>query len=317
MDILQSSLVALWKGSIDIGVLIFSQIIANISAFFTGITGDGASVFNALLSLVLFLIQITLLLFIFKVLQMIWFLLHEVRFMWKKPQSYSALRTGGKRILVVGDSTAYGVGASRPEDSISGRLGRDFPRTEIINTAVGGSLTREAIEQLHRAPGTFDLIIICTGGNDIWHFTRPAPLEKDLERLLKEAIEKSNHQVILLFYANLGSAPIFPSFIRTLLGKKTQEIHDVFSRVSGALRVPLVELYTKEKVNDFSPNPFLKEPEKYYSQDRMHPSSEGYRLWYNHMWGEMVAHHFTFAEAEPVLFRTEEQDQDTNTQIKS
>lgn len=298
IEIIQSSIGILWKDIVDASLLVFVETFANLNAFFTGITGGSASVPGALFSLAIFILQISLLLFVLKVLQMIWFLLHEVRFIWQKPKSYSVLREGGKRILVIGDSTAYGMGAKEPEDSISGRLARDFPKTEIINTAVGGSLTRETIDQLHRATGTFDLIIICTGGNDIWHFSRLDSLEKDLERLLQECILRSGRQVILLFYANLAGAPIFPGFIRSLLGKRTRQIHSVFSRVSTSLQVPFVELYTGEKINDFSRNPFIEEPEKYYSQDRMHPNSEGYRLWYNHMWGEMVAHHFSFTESD-------------------
>ena len=307
IDILQSIIVTLLKSIVSGGLFVFTQTLGNLNTFFTGITGDSTSQLIALFSLMIFVVQISLFLFIFKVLQMIWFLLHEVRFVWQKPKSYSALRTGGKRILVIGDSTAYGTGADKPEDSISGRLARDFSKTEIINEAVGGSLTGETIEQLHRATGTFDLIIISTGGNDIWHFSRLTSLERDLARLLKEAIEKSGHQVILLFYANLGGAPIFPGFIRFLLSKRTQQIHEVFTRVATSFQVPLVELYTSEKVNDFVTNPFMEEPEKYYSQDRMHPSSEGYRLWYNRMWGEMVAHHFTFAESDPKFFTMDDQ----------
>lgn len=121
-------------------------------------------------------------------------------------------------------------------------------------------------------------------------------MELELKNLLEEAILKSGHRVVLLFYANLGGAPIFPKTIRSILRKRTEKIHEIFSQVTTTLEVPLVELYIRERVHKFSQNPFIEEPEKYYARDRMHPSSEGYRLWYNYMWGEMVAHNLTFKE---------------------
>nr|AAM97294.2 SGNH hydrolase subfamily protein [uncultured bacterium CSLC2] len=216
---------------------------------------------------------------------------------WRRPKSYSVLREGGKRILIIGDSTAYGMGADRPEDSIAGRLGHDFPRTEIVNTAVNGSVTKNGIDQLRRAgEKPFDLILIFTGANDIWHFTRLSALERDFRNLLEEAGKKSSHRVIVLFYANLGAAPIFPGPIRGLLGGRTELVHDVFVRVTSSLEIPLVELYTGKEKDSFRSNPFFDNPETYYARDRMHPNSEGYRLWYNRMWAEMVARNLTFKE---------------------
>ena len=141
------------------------------------------------------------------------------------------------------------------------------------------------------------MIIVCTGGNDIWHFTRLAPLERNLNRLLKDAIEKSGHKVIVLFYANLGFAPVFPSAVRWILGKRTQRVHEVFVRQTALQNVPLIELYT-EAINrhTYMHNPFLENPEQYYAKDRVHPNSNGYRLWYKLMWYEMVKNNYLFSE---------------------
>lgn len=296
IEALQAGGETLWKFTVDTGSFVISQTVANFIAVVIGIMNGGTDAVEALFPLSVLILQLIAVLAVGKVLQMIWFLSHELH-IWNRPKSYSAQREGGKKILVIGDSTAYGMGADTPEDTIAGRLGRDFPRTEIINTAINGSLTRDAINQLRQAGSEkFDLIIISTGGNDIWHFTRLKSLESDLKHLLEVAIEKSERRVILLFYADLGGAPIFPSAIRSVLGKRAQQVHEVFISVATALQVPLVELYTSKQVHKFSPNPFLEEPRKYYAKDRMHPNSEGYRLWYNRMWGEMVARDLKFKE---------------------
>ena len=276
---------------------VISRTIDNFNAVITGFTNGGTGTVEALFPLAILILQFYLLLITIKVLKMVWFLLHGMQ-LWHKPRSYSALREGGKRILIIGDSTAYGAGAEKPEDTIAGRLGRDFPGTEIVNKAVNGSLTRHAIVQLAQAGSKpFDMIIVCTGGNDIWHFTRLAPLERNLNRLLKDAIEKSGHKVIVLFYANLGFAPVFPSAVRWILGKRTQRVHEVFVRQTALQNVPLIELYT-EAINrhTYMHNPFLENPEQYYAKDRVHPNSNGYRLWYKLMWYEMVKNNYLFSE---------------------
>ncbi|MBI5405970.1 hypothetical protein HY972_02970 [Candidatus Kaiserbacteria bacterium] len=298
MEALRSSSIAFGGLVADAFSFALARTVANAEAVASGLASGGTEAVFALIPLGILLLQFASLFTTLKVLQMIWFLMHEVRFVWQRPKAYSAARPGGKRILIIGDSAAYGTGADRAEDTIAGRLGHDFPQTEIVNTAVNGSVVREATDQIRRAgPGNFDLIIICTGGNDILRYTGLRALEEDLTRLLQEAIRRAEHQIIVLFYANLGGAPIFPRLVRSLLSRRTHRVYEIFRRVTTKMNVPLVELYTGKEGLGFSPNPFLEEPAKYYSKDRMHPSSEGYRLWYNRMWGEMVAHHFTFAES--------------------
>ena len=279
-----------------LGSLIVDQTRANIDAVMMGFAKGGTDAFSALPPLAILFVQLLIFLFLVKIAHMIFTLSHEMHFPWNKAKRYSVHREGGKRVLVIGDSTAYGTGASRPEDTIAGRLGSDFPRAEIVNTAVNGSLVRQAIGQLERAgEEKFDLIIICTGGNDILRFVSLASLARDLPRLLEGAIEKSGHQVVLLFYANLGNARVFPPSIRSLLGRRTRQVYEIFKRAAAQTGVPLVELYTDVKSGGFS-NPFIDDPYRYYARDQMHPNSEGYRLWYNRMWREMRENHFTFSE---------------------
>ncbi|MHB0865733.1 MAG: SGNH/GDSL hydrolase family protein [Minisyncoccota bacterium] len=302
IETLRASIDLFWRIIADNSSFVVSQAVANFNEVVAGFKSGGLEAFGALFPLIILILQLNVLLVILKTLQMIWFLLQEVKFPWKKLKSYSVLHPDGQRILIIGDSTAYGTGALSPEDTLSGRLAHDFPRTEILNNAVNGSLTKDALRQLREVGSKkFDMIIISTGGNDIWHFTGLSSLERDLRQLLKEAVAQSDHRVILLFYANLGHAPIFPSGIRWLLGRRTERVHQIFSVAAASFEVPLIELYTSKNVNNFTPNPFLEDPKKYYAKDRMHPSSEGYRLWYNRMWGEMRAHNFAFSELEPTL----------------
>jgi lysophospholipase L1-like esterase len=212
----------------------------------------------------------------------------------RKP--YIALRPGGKRVLIVGDSTAFGMGADRPEDSIAGRLARDFPNAEILNYAVNGSLSGNVLTQLNKANGeTFDLILIFTGGNDLWHLTPAGRVRKNLTAALQEANKMSNNHALVLYYANIATAPLFPALVRRFLTWRNERIHGVFIEVCSGLDVPCIELFTPFR-NDLHTDPFEKNPRLYFSLDMVHPSSEGYRVWYNHMWREMNERNFLFRD---------------------
>jgi len=207
---------------------------------------------------------------------------------------YSHPNPDGRKILIVGDSSAVGTGASKPEDTLSGLFAKDFPRTEIINNAVNGSLTRDVIKQLEREQGKhYDMIVISTGGNDVWAFSRISKLKRDLDKVLTSAIALSNHKVIVLFFGNEGSAPILPPLVRGLVMKRTEKIKNVFVEVCNNNRVPCIELFAST-----DDNPFIKDPKKYFAADMLHPSSEGYKAWYRKMWLIMVNHGYMFYEHE-------------------
>jgi len=208
------------------------------------------------------------------------------------PFSSTHTSEGKKKILIIGDSTAVGTGAAKPEDSIAGRLGRDFQNSEIINLGTDGSRTRDVMVQLKKvADQKFDMVIISTGGNDIWHFSNIKKLGRNLEEALDLAKEISNHKVILLLYNNIGSAPIFSFLIRGLLKRRARKVQEKFQNVAELKKVPCIELFAQEENN-----PFLQNPDLLYAADKIHPSSEGYKMWYNRMWLSMVQRGYLFSD---------------------
>src|SRR3982751_910398 len=54
-------------------------------------------------------------------------------------------------VLVLGDSTGVGLGATHPEDSIAGRLGAEHPRARITNHAAIGARFEDIPAQLEAA----------------------------------------------------------------------------------------------------------------------------------------------------------------------
>ena len=72
-----------------------------------------------------------------------------------------------RRILVVGDSTAVGTGASGPLASLPGLIGQRHPAWHIDNLASNGARYADVAQQLERAAAGYDLVLVLAGGNDV------------------------------------------------------------------------------------------------------------------------------------------------------
>ena len=73
-------------------------------------------------------------------------------------------------VLVLGDSTGVGVGATRPEESVAGLFAADYPDADIVNVAVSGTRVAGAIAQVRtclEAGLRFDLALLHVGGIDV------------------------------------------------------------------------------------------------------------------------------------------------------
>jgi lysophospholipase L1-like esterase len=179
------------------------------------------------------------------------------------------------RVLVVGDSTGVGTGASRPLDSVAGRLSQDFPQAEIINRAVNGAHVVDVITQLGFCENErFDLVIVQVGGNDILRFTDLQLLRDGIATLL-DAASQEGGRVIFLSTGNVGLAPAFFAPLSSIYTWRTRKVRELFMNAAAHQGIEYVDLF-QEKDKD----PFLKNPNLCYAPDFLHPGSEGYRLWY-------------------------------------
>src|SRR3954454_10241628 len=92
------------------------------------------------------------------------------------------------RLVLLGDSTALGVGVERVTDTVGGQLATllaDSPggrRVELSSVAVSGSRSADLGTQVARAlvGQRPDIAVILVGGNDAIHFARPAEAAEHL-----------------------------------------------------------------------------------------------------------------------------------------
>lgn len=177
-------------------------------------------------------------------------------------------------ILVLGDSTAVGIGAARAEESVAGRVSQYLAADSVENYAVSGALTKELSAQRERAQlAQYRLILIQTGGNDIIRFTPAARAGEDLRRVIR-TLPRAD-KVVIISAGDVGGATLFPWPVRPFHTHLNNQYHEAFSKIAAEEGVTYVNFGNSPATRQIN-----EKPEVYLAADGLHPSSEGYRLWF-------------------------------------
>lgn len=176
-----------------------------------------------------------------------------------------------RTIVVAGDSTAFGVGAL-PAESTAGRLAARFPHARVINVARSGARIGHVAEQLASlAIARADLVLIHACANDVVEFRSVDKVERDLREAVARARALSEH-VVLMPGHNFSVAPFFLRPLSALIMWHAVRILAMVKSVARELDVIFVDLFAEEA--------FVREPRRYYCPDGLHPSGEGYAVWF-------------------------------------
>jgi lysophospholipase L1-like esterase len=205
----------------------------------------------------------------------VFFRAHAARMQMAEEKKFEKL-TGNyeKTILVLGDSTGAGVGAEKPEDSIAGRLTAHIGATHVENYATSGAVVADLALQIQKATlNEYDVILIQIGGGDIVFFHNVRKTAQALDIAMMTLPESK--LTLLMSAGNVGGAKIFPLVVRPFHTWATHEYHKWFAKVAKRRKATYVNLYLKRKEDIF-----LDQPDVYFSKDCIHPSSEGYAVWF-------------------------------------
>ncbi len=180
-------------------------------------------------------------------------------------------------LLVVGDSTAVGTGASSPEGSLAGLIARDHPGLRIVNRAVDGAKFDAIPAQLAADSNRFDVILVLAGGNDVIRLTREDKLREAIQQTAVLARARSNN-VVFMPSGNAGNAPFFFAPVSWLMTERSQTLHRLVREAAATHSASYVNLY-KPAADD----PFAQRPQELHAADGLHPSDAGYRIWYGEL----------------------------------
>jgi lysophospholipase L1-like esterase len=178
-------------------------------------------------------------------------------------------------MLVVGDSTAVGTGASSARTSLAGLIAAAHPRLELVNRAADGAKFEDLHAQLAAAGSRrFDIVLVQAGGNDVIRLTGEAALRPDVDRVLAQA-KVLAPLVIVMPAGNVGNAPFFFAPLSWWMTARARMLHRVVREAAAAHGATYVDLFLERDDDPFVHDRTLN------ASDGLHPSDAGYRRWWD------------------------------------
>jgi lysophospholipase L1-like esterase len=178
-----------------------------------------------------------------------------------------ACGASGPLWVVLGDSTAQGLGAPNPEVGYVGQAlevlqQRSGLPWRVLNLSVSGALIRDVLtDQLPRMPASADLVTCGVGVNDIL-YTRPRKLFRDLRTLVAAVPDRT---VMLDLPLPAGCWGLIGRASVPYVARINRTIHEA----AAARGLPVAEVSAN----------FLPPWTGKFASDCFHPSQDGYRDW--------------------------------------
>jgi lysophospholipase L1-like esterase len=182
------------------------------------------------------------------------------------------------RLLILGESTAAGVGASTHETGLAGHFARHLGEKigksvewEVVGRS--GITVKETIDELvPKIPSAdYDFILLALCGNEVLKLRSPRTFRRDMRRLI--AILKERNPGATFFITNAPAvrlSPVLPFPIKFILGHLSA-LHDANARE-----------FTAEMQRVFYFHQPTTVPEDFFA-DGIHPSEKGYAAWSERM----------------------------------
>ena len=181
-------------------------------------------------------------------------------------------------LVVMGDSTAAGLGAGEPANAypqlLAQRLASDGFRVDLRVFGLSGARVKDVLdEQLPKAfEAAPDYVFIGIGANDVTHLTSLGEVRSDMAEILITLQDRTEAETVLAGAPDMR-APAFYEPLRSLAGWRGRQVADAIEEVGREQDVAVVEL-AKETGPKFG-----SDPERFHSSDDFHPSADGYELW--------------------------------------
>ena len=182
-------------------------------------------------------------------------------------------------ILVLGDSTAYGTGATQAADSIAGRIGAAYPSYSVRTQAKNGITVDSLQARIHDwvdFDTRYPLIVVQIGANDVRGDAAIASIISQVDKLVL-TLQPVADEIVWLSSGNIGAATaVAPSAVSRLTERSRQFAVAAEQLADQYEAVAYVNLF-REPDEDV----FVADPSRYLAIDGLHPSSDGYAVWFS------------------------------------
>ena len=176
------------------------------------------------------------------------------------------------RLLIVGDSSAAGVGALSQGDALSGQMARALTphyRLSWRLEATTGATTGNTLARLARlAPEAFDIAILALGVNDVTGLTSRRhwiARQQALHQLLQDRF--GVRRIYACGLPPMGLFPLLPQPLRWILGCHAHRLDAALAAIAGPGAV------TRHIPFEFP------QQARFFAKDGYHPSPVAYTHW--------------------------------------
>jgi lysophospholipase L1-like esterase len=180
------------------------------------------------------------------------------------------------RLVLIGDSTALGVGVDTVEQTVGGQLARmlaDAGAAVALSTvAVSGARSADLATQVARAQLGVrpDLAVIMIGANDATHLVRPGEAAGNLATAVRR-LRDGGTAVVVGTCPDLGALRAVAPPLRQIVGWYGRRMARAQAGAARAAGASVVDLAGQA-------GPVFRADPGMLCHDRFHPSADGYRV---------------------------------------
>ena len=188
------------------------------------------------------------------------------------PRSGTAGEGPNLRLLIVGDSSAAGVGVATQDHALAGQLVAQLATTHHVTwrlEARTGDTTHQTLKRLRTAAAErYDIAVIALGVNDATRFV-PAWLWRRQQRRLFVTLQQrfGVSQIFASGVPPLGAFPLLPQPLRWVLGQHATRLDATLISLTEAR----TDLNRIDMAFDLSPDTM--------AEDGFHPGPDIYAAW--------------------------------------
>ncbi len=179
------------------------------------------------------------------------------------------------RLALIGDSIAWGMGATAPESRLAARLTRRLREVGVDAVArvfaVPGARSSGLAPQVDQALGwSPDAAVIVIGANDLTHLE---PVDAAIASLAEAVsrLRRAGSEVVLAPAPDLSMVPHVPPALRPLVQAASAEFRTGQIAAAEALGARVAD-------PDASTAAVFRADRSLFSPDRFHPSDAGYEV---------------------------------------